>query len=81
MNFNISIGNLKWSNIIFRSLQDIYEVTKNQSDLALFCLFINCELVSFEETIQDKRWKNTIGEKIKAISMRIEISSKKERDN
>ena len=35
----------------YRSLQEIYEVIKNQNDLTLFCLFANCEPIGFEETI------------------------------
>ncbi|KAH7515302.1 hypothetical protein FEM48_Zijuj10G0012300 [Ziziphus jujuba var. spinosa] len=38
----------------FRSLQEIYEVTKNQDDLTLFCLFATCEPVNFQEAMEDK---------------------------
>ena len=51
----------------YRSLQEIYEVIKNQNDLTLFCLFANCEPIGFKEAIQDKRWKVAMDEEIKSI--------------
>src|SRR5690606_37766125 len=32
-----------------RSLRDLYEVTERQDNLTLFCLFADCEPVSFQE--------------------------------
>ena len=54
----------------FKSLQEIYEVTKYQNDLTLFFfffLFVNCEPISFEEAIQEQRQKNVMDGEIKAI--------------
>ena len=51
-----------------RSLQEIYDetkkVTESLKDPTLFCLF---EAISFEEAIQDKRWKGAMDEEIKSI--------------
>ena len=35
----------------YRSLQEIYEVIKDQNDLTIFYIFANCEPIGFEETI------------------------------
>ena len=35
--------------------------------LHTFVYFFDCESVGFEEAIQDRRWKETMDEKIKAI--------------
>jgi hypothetical protein len=50
-----------------RSLQEIYEVTENQNDLTLFCLFAGCEPIGFEEAVQSKRWRDAMNQEIKAI--------------
>ena len=51
----------------YRSLEETYEVTKDQNDLTIFCIFANCEPIGFEEAIQDKRWKVAMDEEIKSI--------------
>ena len=51
----------------FRSLQELYEVTENQENLTLFCLFANCEPMNFQETVGNKKWKDAMDEEIKAI--------------
>ncbi|KAE8671999.1 hypothetical protein F3Y22_tig00111877pilonHSYRG00324 [Hibiscus syriacus] len=50
-----------------RSLRDLYEVTERQDNITLFCLFVDCEPVSFQEAVQEKKWRDTMDEKIKAI--------------
>ncbi|KAE8728448.1 hypothetical protein F3Y22_tig00004355pilonHSYRG00008 [Hibiscus syriacus] len=50
-----------------RSLRDLYEVTERQDNLTLFCLFADCEPVSFQEAIQEKKWRDAMDEEIKAI--------------
>ncbi|CAL9218311.1 unnamed protein product, partial [Arabidopsis halleri] len=50
-----------------RSLQELYEVTENQDNLTLFCLFAECEPMHFQEAIEKKTWKNAMDEEIKAI--------------
>jgi len=50
-----------------RTLSKPYEVTENENNLILFCLFPDCEPVDFEEVVQDRRWKEAMDEKIKAI--------------
>ncbi|XP_020572604.1 uncharacterized protein LOC110019319 [Phalaenopsis equestris] len=51
----------------FRRLEDLYEVTMNQDNLTLFCLFADCEPMDFQEAIQSKNWKDGMDEEIKAI--------------
>ena len=48
-------------------MDEIYEVTENQNDITLFCLFADCEPIGFEEAIQSKRWKDAMDDEIKAI--------------
>lgn len=50
-----------------RSLQELYEVTENQNDLTLFCLFVDCEPIGYEDAVQNKRWRDAMDEEIKAI--------------
>jgi len=50
-----------------RTLSELYEVTENENNLTLFCLFSDCEPVGFEEVVQDERWKEVMDEEIKAI--------------
>ena len=38
----------------FRSLQEIYDVTENQDNITLFCLFADCEPINFQEALQKK---------------------------
>ena len=51
----------------FRSIQDIYEVTENQDNLTLFCLFADCEPMNFQEAAKKKTWRNAMDEEIKSI--------------
>ena len=50
-----------------RSLEDLYEVTDRLENLTLFCLFVDYEPVNFQEAAQDKKWRNTMDDEIKAI--------------
>ncbi|KAH9752860.1 hypothetical protein KPL71_014876 [Citrus sinensis] len=50
-----------------RSLQDLYEVTERHDNLTLFCLFVDCEPVNFQEAAIDKKWRIAMDEEIKAI--------------
>ncbi|KAJ4719135.1 Retrovirus-related Pol polyprotein from transposon TNT 1-94 [Melia azedarach] len=52
---------------IMESFQDLYEVTERLDNLTLFCLFAECEPMSFGEAIQDEKWRNAMDEEIKAI--------------
>ena len=47
-----------------RTLQDLYDQTERVDNITLFCLFVDCELVDFEEVVQDKRWRNVMDEEI-----------------
>ena len=38
-----------------QSLRELYEVTEQADNLTLFCLFVDCELVSFQEAAQEKK--------------------------
>ncbi|CAJ2639360.1 unnamed protein product [Trifolium pratense] len=51
----------------FRSLQEIYEVTENQDNLTLFCLFVDCEPMNFQEAFEKKTWRTAMDEEIQAI--------------
>ena len=51
----------------FKNIQDIYEVTKNQNDLTLFCFLTSCEPISFEAAIQDQIVKDVMDREIKVI--------------
>ena len=50
-----------------KNLQELYEVTANQDNLTLFCLFADCEPLGFEEAVQSKRWRDAMDEEIQAI--------------
>jgi hypothetical protein len=51
-----------------RSLQELYEVTKNlNDDLTLYCHFTDCEPIDFEEVVKDEKLRNAMDEEIKAI--------------
>jgi len=54
-----------------RTLFELYKVTENENNLTHFCLFFNCELVGFEESMQDRRWKEAMNKEIKAIEKNI----------
>ncbi|KAJ4724624.1 Retrovirus-related Pol polyprotein from transposon TNT 1-94 [Melia azedarach] len=51
-----------------RSFRDLYEETERLDNLTLFCLFAECEPMSFGEAIQDEKWRNAMDEEIKAIA-------------
>jgi hypothetical protein len=38
-------------------LQEIYEATENQDNLTLFCLFVDCEPMNFQEAFKKKTWE------------------------
>ena len=44
----------------FKSLQDLYESTKNIDDITLFYLFADCEPTGFKEAVQDNKWKEVL---------------------
>ena len=50
-----------------RNLQDLYEATEHVDNLTLFCLFANCEPVSYQEAVKEKKWRDAMDEEIKAI--------------
>ncbi|KAM1112405.1 hypothetical protein FF1_045240 [Malus domestica] len=50
-----------------RSLQDLYEVAERLDNPTFFCLFADCELVNFQEAVQDTKWRKAMDEEIKAI--------------
>jgi hypothetical protein len=51
-----------------RSPQELYEVIENlNDDLTLYCYFVNCEPIGFEEAVQDEKWRNAMDEEIKPI--------------
>lgn len=51
-----------------RSLQELYEVTKNLSDdLTLYCHFVNGEPIVFKEAVKDVKWRIVMDEEIKSI--------------
>ena len=50
-----------------RSLKDLYEVTERLDNLTLFCFFADCELINFQEDVQDEKWRIAMDEEIKTI--------------
>ncbi|KAM1087183.1 hypothetical protein ACFX2B_012591 [Malus domestica] len=50
-----------------RSLRDLYEVAERLDNLTLFCLFVDCEPVDFQEVVQDTKWRKAMDEEIEAI--------------
>jgi hypothetical protein len=51
-----------------RSLQELYGVIDNlNDDLTLYCHFVDCEPIGFEEAVKDDKWRNAMDEEIKAI--------------
>ena len=38
-----------------RTVQDVFDQPERLDNITLFCLFIDCEPVDFEEAVQDKR--------------------------
>ena len=46
-----------------RSLQELYEVTENQENLTLLCLFTDCEPMNFQKAVGNKNWKDAIHNK------------------
>ena len=51
-----------------RSIEEIYEVTKNLNDINLFCLFGDCEPLSYQEAAENIKWKDAMDEEIKSIT-------------
>ncbi|KAJ4769831.1 polyprotein [Rhynchospora pubera] len=47
-----------------RTLQDLYEAT---SELHLVCLLADAENITFEEAVQEKKWKQAMNEEMNAI--------------
>ena len=47
-----------------RSIQDLYEVT---SPLNLSCLYVNEDVISFEEAVKNENWRTAMNEEMKAI--------------
>ena len=58
-----------------RSLQDLYEVAERLDNLTLFCLFVDCESVNFQEAAKEKKWKATMDEEINASRRMIHENS------
>ena len=52
----------------FRSLQELYEVTENQNDISLMCLFGDCEPLSYQEAVRSKKWRDAMDEEINSIT-------------
>ncbi|KAG6395499.1 hypothetical protein SASPL_146144 [Salvia splendens] len=50
-----------------RSLDGVYDDTERLEDLTLFCLFADCEPVSFKEATTSENWRVAMDEEIKAI--------------
>ncbi|RDX83679.1 hypothetical protein CR513_35376, partial [Mucuna pruriens] len=48
-----------------RSIQEIYDETEIINDF--FCLFVDSEPLTFDEAMEDKRWRQAMEEEIKAI--------------
>ncbi|RDX88466.1 hypothetical protein CR513_29937, partial [Mucuna pruriens] len=48
-----------------RSIQEIYDEIEITNDL--FCLFVDSEPLTFDEAVEDKRWRQAMEEEIKAI--------------
>lgn len=69
-----------------RRLDEIYEVTENQNNLTLFCLFVDCEPIGFEEAIQDERRREAMDKEIQAIGRKkkdtgVEYSTTRQKDD
>lgn len=53
-----------------KSIQDFYNKTEKITNFEindLFCLLLDSELMNFDETIKDARWRQAMEEKIKSI--------------
>ncbi|KAG6414490.1 hypothetical protein SASPL_127292 [Salvia splendens] len=50
-----------------RNLAVLYEDTERLEDLTLFCLFVDCEPVNYEEAVESENWLVAMDEEIKAI--------------
>ena len=51
-----------------RSLKELYKVTENlNDDLILFCHFVDCEPIGFEEQVKDEKWRNAMDEESKQL--------------
>ncbi|KAM7519618.1 hypothetical protein LguiB_018580 [Lonicera macranthoides] len=50
-----------------QSLQELYDVTEQQENLNLFCLFVDSDSINFEDVVHDKKWVEAMNEEIQAI--------------
>ncbi|CAH9069840.1 unnamed protein product [Cuscuta europaea] len=53
-----------------RSIEELYGVTQNlnsNDELTLFCLFGDCEPLSFQEATRNKKWRDAMDDEIKSI--------------
>ena len=50
-----------------RNLEEIYSETDVINNASLFCLFTDCEPLSFEEATKNKKWRQVMEEEIDAI--------------
>ncbi|KAM1703264.1 hypothetical protein ACFXTN_026310 [Malus domestica] len=50
-----------------KGLLDLYEVAERLDNPTLFCLFVDCEPIDFQEAMQDTKWRKAIDEEIEAI--------------
>ena len=51
-----------------RSIEELYEVTENINDINLFCLLGNCEPLSYQEAVENVKWRDAMEEEIKSIT-------------
>jgi hypothetical protein len=51
-----------------RSIEELYEVTENINDINLFCLLGNCESLSYQEAVENVKWRDAMEEEIKSIT-------------
>lgn len=42
------------------SIEKLYEVTENQNDIDLFCLFGDCEPLSYPESEENIKWRDAM---------------------
>ena len=50
---------------VARGLHEIYGDTERIEDLTLFCLYADCEPITFEEAMENKKWRDAMDEEIK----------------
>jgi len=49
------------------SLEDLYKVTNTIDDVTLYCHLTVCDLIVFETTIKDEKWRIAMDEEIASI--------------